>query len=463
MQYKTKEIMKKSNDNSGRFVVEFLLKTEKWHEHRIDKMMNILTDQYQQKQRFLLAKYNEYLANTADGKALTDAIEEAKAISKDESVSEEDKKSAWNKVNSARKAFHEYLKTIESSLFTKFAIKGLFDGHSKTITYKNNKVYNGINSEMLRYLGECAWKSWDKKINTYNKDIHIHIDKKDKKFKKVNIIKSSYSKGQITGISYSLDEHSITLRDVKSKSQNNNGTPITLSFIVNDKSIYEKEAFKNEVRNIAIVRRQIRGKNKYYVQFTFAGKPYNKVNIGSGTGAIDPSLKKMTFLSMDKGICQIMNLAPSVTEDVKMINKLQRKLDCIRRADNPDNYNPDGTIKKYNSDGTKLVWNESAIYIMYKNKLADMKRKYAAKRKIDHNKLANELISELVFCQQIMMSNTSDAKIHYYSVLVFCQQIMMSNTTYFISCILSNVCISTMCFVIRCLMNTFFFQNTHFL
>ena len=387
MQYKTKEIMKKSNDNSGRFVVEFLMKTENWHEHRIDKIMNILTDYYQQKQRFLLAKYNEYLANTAEGKALTDAIEEAKAISEDESVSKEDKKSAWNKVTSARKAFHEYLKTIKYKtsnygFFSSLGCEMHFANkdYSKSATKKMMSEH-GINSKMIQYLAQCAGSAWEKKLNTNNKDINIDV------YKSVDIFKSRLCGKFVTGFRYSADDHSITTTDIKSK----NDTPMTIKFVVDKNSVYEKEALKNEVRNIAIVRKQIRGKNKYYVQFTFAGHPYNKGrNIGSGTGAIDPSpSNKTTLYSSDKGVCQRLSLALDVSEDEKRLSRLLRKMDRSRRANNPDNYNTDGTIKKQK----KLVWKKSKNGKNTEAEYADIRRKFAVKRKINHNIIANELIA----------------------------------------------------------------------
>ena len=372
-----------SNDTSGRFVVEFLLKTETWHEHRIDKIMNILTDYYRQKQRFLSAKYNEYLATTEEGKVLTEIIKETESVFSNASSTEDDKKVARNKVNTARKAFHNMLNGIKVKFAKteyKYFSEGFCDMYFASNSAANNVLQeHGICRNMIQYLSQNASKAWDKKLKTNNKDIKIDINKT------VNMFKSRKNHSSIIGFKFSTVEHTITMTGIKSK----NGTPITIPFIVNPKSVYEKEALEKEVRCIAIVRKQIRRKNKYYVQFTFAGHPYNKgVNMGLGTLSIDPSLCQIITLSMDKGICKTYPLADTVTEDVKKINKLQRMLDSIRRAENPDNYNPDGTIKKQ----AKLIWKESDKYKRLKGKLADMWRKYAAKRKICHNILANKLI-----------------------------------------------------------------------
>jgi transposase len=52
---------------------------------------------------------------------------------------------------------------------------------------------------------------------------------------------------------------------------------------------------------------------------------------------------------------------------------LQRSLERKRRANNPQNYNPDGTIKK-----GKKTWNDSKRYLKTQRKLAELQRKFAA-------------------------------------------------------------------------------------
>lgn len=52
-----KHSMARENENSGCFVVIFPLKTEKWQEDRIDKILNLLTVHYNNHQRKRLAQY----------------------------------------------------------------------------------------------------------------------------------------------------------------------------------------------------------------------------------------------------------------------------------------------------------------------------------------------------------------------------------------------------------------------
>lgn len=66
-----------------------------------------------------------------------------------------------------------------------------------------------------------------------------------------------------------------------------------------------------------------------------------------------------------------------------------RYLDRSRRANNPENYNDDGTIKKGRK---KLKWKKSKKYIKTQNKLKDLYRKQADIRTLQHWELANEIV-----------------------------------------------------------------------
>ncbi|MGG3998423.1 RNA-guided endonuclease TnpB family protein, partial [Anoxybacillus kestanbolensis] len=85
----------------------------------------------------------------------------------------------------------------------------------------------------------------------------------------------------------------------------------------------------------------------------------------------------------------LLILAPSIENIEKQKRVLQRKLDRQRRANNPHKYNEDGTIKKDNKE--KWVWSKN--YLKTRNQLAELQRKIADKRKQDHQRLANWIIT----------------------------------------------------------------------
>ena len=71
---------------------------------------------------------------------------------------------------------------------------------------------------------------------------------------------------------------------------------------------------------------------------------------------------------------------------------LLRKLDCSRRSNNPNNYNENGTIKKQGNK--KVNWIKSNHYIETQNQLKELYRKQADIRKLQHEILANEILSQ---------------------------------------------------------------------
>lgn len=64
------------------------------------------------------------------------------------------------------------------------------------------------------------------------------------------------------------------------------------------------------------------------------------------------------------------------------------KMDRSRRATNPDNYNPDGTIKP-----GKKTWKFSARYLADRDRLSEMHRRLAGTRKRLHGEMANRVLS----------------------------------------------------------------------
>lgn len=82
-------------------------------------------------------------------------------------------------------------------------------------------------------------------------------------------------------------------------------------------------------------------------------------------------------------------MAPTIDRQEHELARLQRKLDRQRRANNPDNYNEDGTIKP----GPKR-WVESKRQRKTREKIANIQRKQAMTRKLSHNAQTNEVLQQ---------------------------------------------------------------------
>ena len=324
-------------ENQKAFVVIFPLRTEKWQEDRIDKMMRMLTTFYNDRQRKLVRRYI-YLSHSK-------AYKEAK----DKGVV----------------AFKNYMKEHG---FSQYGLDAFFKADTKGALYQC-----GLNSMFLQYLSQCAWSAWDKKL--FGKGDFVKTDKV------VNIFCSRNMKGRFCGFDYDLSTFTIRIKSTCTKK-----IICTIPFVVNKNSEYELYALSQKICRIGIVRKLIRSKYKYYVQFTFDGVPYNKGrNIGTGIVGIDPGPSKIAIVGDNK--VEIAKLAPGIEEDERKTARLKRKLDRSRRATNPHMYKEDGT----NIKGQRQIC-FSKSYNETRKQLAEAQRKLAAKRKIAHNELANTLL-----------------------------------------------------------------------
>lgn len=149
---------------------------------------------------------------------------------------------------------------------------------------------------------------------------------------------------------------------------------------------FEHEVFTREFKFNRIIRKFQYGRWHYYVQMIFDGKPPQKfestlqssVGVDIGTSTIATSSYYQT---------ELRELAANVSRETHHLSRLQRKLDRQQRANNPQNYNEDGTIK-----AGRKQWHNSKAYLKTKQEIAEIQRKRAAQRKLSHQTLANELV-----------------------------------------------------------------------
>lgn len=171
-----------------------------------------------------------------------------------------------------------------------------------------------------------------------------------------------------------------------------NGLKISVKIDYNNP--YEYQALKDEICYCRIKRRFIKGKYKYYLQIVFKGVPPMKINkdgevkrhIGNGTVGLDIGTQTIAIVSNVD--VKLLELADRVNNIEKEKRRILRYMDRSRRANNPDNFNEDGTIKK-----GKLKWVKSNRYIKAQNKLRELYRKQADVREYQHQLLSNYILS----------------------------------------------------------------------
>jgi len=130
---------------------------------------------------------------------------------------------------------------------------------------------------------------------------------------------------------------------------------------------------------------------RYYVQLLLEGVPYQKPKHIIGTDIVGLDLGPSTIAIVScEGEVQLAPLCKELKPNANTRRHLQRKLDRQRRANNPQNYDEKGRIKKRSKQ--RLIWNDSQSYLMTKRRLAHQERKLAAHRKSLHGRLVHEIV-----------------------------------------------------------------------
>lgn len=184
-------------ENQKAFVITFPLRTEKWQEDRIDKLMRMLTTFYNDRQRKLVRRYI-YLSHSK-------AYQEAKG--------------------KGVVAFKNYMK---ENGFSQYGLDAFFKADTKGALYQC-----GLNSMFLQYLSQCAWSAWDKKL--FGKGDFVKTDKV------VNIFCSRNMKGRFCGFDYDLSTFTIRIKSTCTKE-----IICTIPFVVNKNSEYELYALSQK-------------------------------------------------------------------------------------------------------------------------------------------------------------------------------------------------------------------------
>ena len=248
----------------------------------------------------------------------------------------------------------------------------------------------GLNTLILDYLSASIWRAWEKKL--------YDLKAKRVSFKKYGELDSFSSRRKVVngiarffGVELHLEKMQLAIK-VNGK-QGKNAKFITLKMLHNPKHAdYEMWALKggvDSVKVVKVVRRLVRSQYKYYVQLTIEGeKPQKGRTLGKGNVGID--LGPTTVAISGKNVVSIDKLASKCDNIQEEITRLSRKIDRSRRANNPQNFNEDGTIKR----GVRLVWKDSKRYKALRKEMAELQRRQAAIRKQQHIDRANALLKE---------------------------------------------------------------------
>ena len=350
------------------YVLTLKLDTNNKDEIILDKRFEICRKLYNAILGLGLKKFNALSELKVYKKLRKELVEINKLYFKDE----ESKKSKIN--DELRKEKYKEL----THLLGEYGINEYSLINKMTLMYKSfNK---NIDNKTAQALASRAWKALE---------MLIFKDAQKVNFIRYDELKSVEGKWNKSGITY---------RDGIIKW---NGLKIPV--IIKSNDIYAQKAIQDRIKYCRIVRKNIHGKYNYYVQLIIEGIPpvkYNKEtgdfkkNVGLGDVGID--IGTQTIAISSKYNVKLLELCPEINDIQDIKTKLSRKLDRQRRANNPNNYNNDGTIKfgiMINGKKKKLTWVKSNKYIKTQIELRDIQMKQADVRKQSHERLANYIIS----------------------------------------------------------------------
>lgn len=154
---------------------------------------------------------------------------------------------------------------------------------------------------------------------------------------------------------------------------------------------YIMEALESRTKFVRLITETIRGKKRYFIELVQEGIPPKKNrHYGALKSTVGLDIGPSTIAIVSDDYVDLVSLKSIKLEKSQAkINRLQRKMDRSRRANNPNKFNENRTIKRGNKD----PWIESNNYKILKKSLAKEHRKLRINRKEFHEALANLIVS----------------------------------------------------------------------
>ena len=268
---------------------------------------------------------------------------------------------------SKTKKFSNEEKDVLSSLRLKYGLSEYqFHDYAKT----QSKMYN-LGSAIVQKIATRTWSSVYSYLFKNGEMIH---------FKKYRDIKSYENKCNGANITF------------KNNTIYNNGLKMPIKYKKNDvlinNALKDIENNYTKVKYCRIIRRWHKNKYVYKCQLILEGIPPKKKNIPTlidKTVGIDIGTSTIAVVSDNN--CIFKELAENITLIDREKRRLQRHRDRQNRANNPNNFNIDGTVKK----GCKY-WYRSNAMIKTDNKIKALCQKRSNQLKQSHILLANEIL-----------------------------------------------------------------------
>ena len=136
-----------------------------------------------------------------------------------------------------------------------------------------------------------------------------------------------------------------------------------------------------------------RAGQRYFVQLALEGIPYHKPKHQVGCDTVGMDLGPSTIAIVPRESTPRLEVfCAALAPNARAIRHLQRQMDRQRRANNPENFDEKGCIKKHGKQ--RLKWKQSKRYLATRRRKATRERRLAAHRKSLHGRLVHEIVAQ---------------------------------------------------------------------
>lgn len=329
------------------YTIEFPLHIPIWQQHRLEKKFNI--------------------ARMVYNSCLGEALKRHKAVKNDKQ---------YRTLLHKRKSKKRNKQLADIRLDYRFSEYGIHD-FVKEVQYK----FKGhLGSFEAQKLATRAFQTVEKLHCGKSKKLHFKNSKDDI---------SVENKSNQTGLRYI--EGAILWGDKPTKKNPKPKNWLCMPISPKDDDEYARLALLDKTKYVRILKREVRGKIRYFVQLIQEGYPPTKRNrkvANDVTKRIGLDIGTSTIAISSESSLELRELAPACHNDEKEISRMQRKMDRSKRSTNPDNFNENGTIKK-----GRLTWKYSKRCEKLRQNCKELYRKVAVQRKMSHEKIANDILA----------------------------------------------------------------------
>jgi len=321
---------------SDRFILELKLRTELWQEHKLLKRLDAA-------RQFYNAALTECL-NRLDGMRDTKAWRYARKLPKG---------------SEKTKAFRELRKKHE---LRKYDIMNL------SAAWSDTWINEHVDSQTRQTIANRAFDATEK---------YMYGVRGRPRFKRHGELRSVESASANKPLRWKDDG--------LYWSANRGRNKIFIPAIIDEKDPVVKHGLDHEIAFARLIWRKEFGENVFYTQLCLKGKPLKRFERGRGTVGMDLGPSMIAVVNEEESYFE--KFCSEIEDISKEKRRLKRKLDRQRRANNPDNFNKNGTIRK----GPKS-WHQSNRMLETRKELQEAERRLAAHRKDLHGAMTNWLV-----------------------------------------------------------------------